>query len=224
MIHILYRHTEHASGFGKNRPDWFSYEQSLNNILKSIEGIDFVKFHLLYDGTFTGNDSRIDYIENFVGGSDWSSYLYALNYAKKLDLKDNDLIYIAENDYAFIQGWPHKIKELYDTYDELHYVTLYDHPDKYNQNVYPGLQAYLVTTKSHHWRITPSTTGSVIFSKEILDEDFDIQSSDPSDFRRFQKLTLEKNRHVLSPIPSLATHCEVEHLAPAIDWKTLYNQ
>lgn len=224
MIHILYRHTEHASGFGKNRPDWFSYEQSLNNILKSIEGIDFVKFHLLYDGTFTGNDSRIDYIENFVGGSDWSSYLYALNYAKKLDLKDNDLIYIAENDYAFIQGWPHKIKELYDTYDELHYVTLYDHPDKYNQNVYPGLQAYLVTTKSHHWRITPSTTGSVIFSKEILDEDFDIQTSDPSDFRRFQKLTLEKNRHVLSPIPSLATHCEIEHLAPAIDWKTLYNQ
>lgn len=224
MIHILYRHTEHASGFGKNRPDWFSYEQSLNNILKSIEGIDFVKFHLLYDGTFTGNDSRIDYIENFVGGSDWSSYLYALNYAKKLDLKDNDLIYIAENDYAFVQGWPHKIKELYDTYDELHYVTLYDHPDKYNQNVYPGLQAYLVTTKSHHWRITPSTTGSVIFSKEILDEDFDIQTSDPSDFRRFQKLTLEKNRHVLSPIPSLATHCEIEHLAPAIDWKTLYNQ
>jgi len=224
MIHILYRHTEHASGFGKNRPDWFSYEQSLNNILKSIEGIDFVKFHLLYDGTFTSNDSRIDYIENFVGGSDWSSYLYALNYAKKLDLKDNDLIYIAENDYAFVQGWPHKIKELYDTYDELHYVTLYDHPDKYNQNVYPGLQAYLVTTKSHHWRITPSTTGSVIFSKEILDEDFDIQTSDPSDFRRFQKLTLEKNRHVLSPIPSLATHCEIEHLAPAIDWKTLYNQ
>ena len=224
MIHILYRHTEHASGFGKNRPDWFSYEQSLNNILKSIEGIDFVKFHLLYDGTFKGNDSRIDYIENFVGGSDWSSYLYALNYAKKLDLKDNDLIYIAENDYAFIPGWPYKIKELYETYDELNYVTLYDHPDKYDQNVYPGLQAYLITTNNHHWRLTPSTTGSVIFSKKILDEDFDIQTSDPSDFRRFQKLTQTKNRHVFSPIPSLATHCETEYLAPAIDWKTLYNK
>ena len=224
MIHILYRHTENVSGFGKNRPSWFSYEQSLNNILKSIEGIDFVKFHLLYGGTFKGNDSRIDYIENFVGGSDWSSYLYALNYAKKLDLKDNDLIYIAENDYAFIPRWPYKIKELYETYDELNYVTLYDHPDKYDQNVYPGLQTYLITTNSHHWRLTPSTTGSVIFSKKILDEDFDIQTSDPSDFRRFQKLTQTKNRHVFSPIPSLATHCETEHLAPTIDWKTLYNK
>jgi hypothetical protein len=224
MIHILYRHTENVSGFGKNRPSWFSYEQSLNNILKSIKGIDFVKFHLLYDGTFKGNDSRIDYIENFVGGSDWSSYLYALNYAKKLDLKDDDLIYIAENDYAFVYGWPIKIKQLFETYDGLEYVALYDHPDKYNQQIYPNLGTYLLVTANHHWRLTPSTTGSVIFSKKILDEDFDIQTSDPSDFRRFQTLVQVKNRNVLSPIPSLATHCEVEHLAPTINWETECNK
>jgi hypothetical protein len=34
MIHILYRHTENISGRGKNRPEWFSYEKSLNNLLK----------------------------------------------------------------------------------------------------------------------------------------------------------------------------------------------
>ena len=44
MIHIIYRHTSNASGIGKNRPYWFSYEKSLNNILSTIDGLDFVRF------------------------------------------------------------------------------------------------------------------------------------------------------------------------------------
>lgn len=224
MIHVIYRHTSNASGFGKNRPTWFSYENSLNSMLSSIEGLDFVKFHLLYDGEFKDNvDERIHFISNFSGGSDWNSYVYAWNYVKKLELQDNDLIYIAENDYVFVKGWPNKVKELFETYSGLDYVTLYDHPDKYNPNVYPDLQTYLFLTKSHHWRLTPSTTGSVIFGKRILNEDFDVHTSNPSDFWRFKELHDTRSRTVLSPIPSLATHCEVEHLSPTIDWKKINN-
>jgi cell fate (sporulation/competence/biofilm development) regulator YmcA (YheA/YmcA/DUF963 family) len=87
MIHILYRHTNH-SGFGKNRPHWFSYEKSLDNILSTIEGFDFVKFHLMFDGECNITDPRIHYTEVFKGGSDWASYCYTWNYAKNLDLKD----------------------------------------------------------------------------------------------------------------------------------------
>jgi len=221
MIHVIYRHTSNVSGFGKNRPTWFSYEKSLNNILSTIEGVDFVKFHLLYDGVFTGKDDRIHCHTNFSGGSDWNSYVYAWNYIKKLELQDDDLIYLAENDYAFVDGWPYKIKELFETYDELDYVTLYDHPDKYNTNIYPDLPAYLFVTKTHHWRLTPSTTGSVIFGKRILNEDFDVHTSNPSDFWRFKELHDNRSRTVLSPIPSLATHCEIEHLAPIINWEKL---
>jgi len=225
MIYILYRHTEHASGFGKNRPSWFSYEQSLNNILKTVEGIDFVKFHLLYDGVYKGNDNRIDHVENFKAGSDAASYVYTWNYAKGLNIEDNDLIYIAENDYAFVNGWPYKLKELFETYDNLDYVTLYDHPDKYNHNIYPNLGTYLYITKTHHWRIVPSTTGSIIFTKRILDEDIQVHVSKPeSDFGRFELLRNNKQRSVLSPVPSLATHCEIEHLAPAINWEQIYNK
>jgi hypothetical protein len=67
----------------------------------------------------------------------------------------------------------------------------------------------------------PNTTGSIIFNKKILNEDFDIHTSNPSDFGRFEFLRNKRNRNVLSPIPSLATHCEIEHLAPVINWEKI---
>jgi hypothetical protein len=222
MIHVIYRHTSNASGFGKNRPAWFSYEKSLNNILSTIEGLDFVKFHLLYDGVFTGKDDRIHCHTNFSGGSDWNSYVYAWNYAKSLPLTDTDLIYFVENDYAFTPEWPYKVQELFNTYEGLDYVTPYDHPDFYNPNNYPGLMACVFVTKTHHWKTVPSSTGSIIVTKRILNEDFDIHTTTPSDRGRFEFLSASKGRNVLAPIPSLTTHCEVEWLAPIIDWETIY--
>jgi hypothetical protein len=224
MIYILYRHTSNASGLGKSRPSWFSYEKSLENILSTIDGVDFCQFHLLCDGECNIIDPRIHHIENFKGGSDAASYVYAWNYAKTLSLTEDDFIYIAENDYAFVPEWPHKLQELFDTYYDLDYITLYDHNDKYNQLVYPNLRTYLYITKTHHWRWVPNTTGSIIFSKRILDEDFDIHVSDPgSDFRRFEFLRTHRERNILSPVPSLATHCEIEYLAPVIDWEQIVN-
>jgi len=222
MIHVIYRHTSNASGFGKNRPAWFSYEKSLNNILSTIEGLDFVKFHLLYDGVFTGKDDRIHCHTNFSGGSDWNSYVYAWNYAKSLPLTDTDLIYFVENDYAFTPEWPYKVQELFNTYEGLDYVTPYDHPDFYNPNNYPGLMACVFVTKTHHWKTVPSSTGSIIVTKRILNEDFDIHTTTPSDRGRFEFLSATRGRNVLAPIPSLTTHCEVEWLAPTIDWETIY--
>ena len=224
MIHILYRHTSNVSGFGKNRPHWFSYENSLNNILTSINGDPNTTFHLLYDGKCSIEDSRIDNIISFDGGSDWNSYLFAWNYAKQLNIEDNDIIYIAENDYAFVPGWSYKLQELFDVFDELDYVTLYDHNDKYNPNVYPNLSTYLFVTKNHHWRTVPNTTGSIIFTKRILDEDFDIHTSNPSDFRRFEFLRNNRQRNILSPVPSLATHCEIEYLAPVVNWELIIKE
>ena len=222
MIHVLYRHTSNVSGMGKNRPHWFSYEKSLNNILSTIEGLDFVKFHLMFDGECNITDSRIHHIEAFKGGSDWTSYCYTWNYAKNLNLEDNDIVYIAENDYAFVQGWPHKVKELFSTYEGIDYVTLYDHPDFYNQNNYPGLTSYILPAKTHHWKTVPSSTGSIIMSKRILNEAFDIHISNPSDRGRFEYMSKHKGRSVLAPIPSLSTHCETEWLAPVIEWEKIY--
>ena len=116
MIHILYRHTQNSSGFGKNRPEWFSFDKSLDSILSSVENDDNIHFHLLYDGECDIKDDRINTIINFNGGSDWNSYIFAWNYAKQINLEDNDLIYIAENDYIHIKGWASKVLDLFKKY------------------------------------------------------------------------------------------------------------
>jgi len=36
MIHILYRGTSHISGISHDRPEGFSYDKCLNNILSTI--------------------------------------------------------------------------------------------------------------------------------------------------------------------------------------------
>jgi hypothetical protein len=222
-IHIFYRHTSNASGLGKNRPHWFSFEKSLNSILSTIEGLDYVKFYLMYDGNECNiTDPRIHHIETFKGGSDWISYCYTWNYVRSLNLEDDSIIYIAENDYAFVKGWPPKVIELFNTYDNIDYVTLYDHPDFYNTYNYPGLTSYILPTKTHHWKTVPSSTGSILMPKRILNEDFDIHTSNPSDRGRFEYLLSYRGRNVLAPIPSLSTHCEVEWIAPVIEWEKIY--
>jgi hypothetical protein len=221
MIHILYRHTQNSSGFGKNRPEWFSFDKSLDSILSSVENDNNIYFHLLYDGECDIKDDRINTIINFNGGSDWNSYIFAWNYAKQINLEDDDLVYIAENDYIHIKGWVSKVLDLFKKYDSIDYVSLYDHPDKYDLSIYPDLSTYILLTKDHHWRITPSTCGSVIFGKQILNEDIDIHTTNPSDHGRFTFLKTNRQRNIITPIPSLSTHCENEWLAPIIEWNKI---
>lgn len=221
MIHVLYRHTSNYSGLGKHRPEWFTYEKCLESMLSSIEGLDFVKFHLLYDGSPQFTDSRIDYIESFKGGSDWASYVYTWNYAKQLELKEEDLVFFAENDYIFLKGWAEAVQNLFQTYVGIDYVTLYDHPHFYNQEAYPGLMTMIFPTSDHHWKTVPSSTGSVICGKRIINEDWDVHTSNPSDKGRFEYLGDLRKRCILAPIPTFSTHCEVEWLAPVINWNEI---
>lgn len=223
IIHIIYRHTDNLSacGIGKSRPNWFSFDKCLNNILSTIEEFDFVKFHLIYDGIYKGTDDRIHHIKEINEKSGMRAWIKAWDYAKNLDLDENDLIYHLENDYMHIPGWPHKVKELYETFDDLSYITLYDHPHFYNQKDYPGLYTYLFTTKTHHWNTRPSTTGAFIHNKKILFEDYDIWTSSPGDHHKFLWLGENRQRTVLAPIPSLSTHCETEWLATNINWENI---
>jgi hypothetical protein len=223
MIHILYRHTDNLGecGYGKNRPKWFSYEKCLNNILKTIEGKDYIQFHLIYDGKCSLNDPRIDKVEEINFKSPMRTWIHTWDYAKKLDLSNSDLIYHLENDYMHVENWSEKVIELYETYEELNYVSLYDHIDKYNPTMYPTLQSNLFITPTHHWRTTPSTCGAFIINKKILFEDYDVWTSSPGDHYKFIWLAQNRGRNVLTPIPSLSTHCEVEWLAPTIDWNKI---
>lgn len=233
MIHIIYRHTSNTSGIGKNRPHWFSYKKSLENILNTIEGIDFVKFHLLFDGICNVEHPRIDHIENINVGSDPASYAQAWRYAATLDLTDDDIIYIAENDYAFVDGWPYKLKELFDTYDRLDYVTLYDHPDKYMDPSIGGnpfcqggaedTRVYI--SDSCHWKLTNATTMTFASTVKSLKRTEPTlrkwtQGSYPEDFKMFLDLR-DQNELLISSIPGYSTHGETAWLTPLTDWSKI---
>tara|TARA_R110001606_G_C15310435_1_gene643556 strand:+ start:104 stop:790 length:687 start_codon:yes stop_codon:yes gene_type:complete len=218
MIHILYRHTQHASGAGKQRPEGFTYDKCLNNILNTIEGNDDITFHLIYDGNCTITDDRIHKVVEFTGGSDKASFFYTWEYAKELNLEDKDLVYFLENDYLHLPGWYEKVIDLYNSFNVPGYVALYDHMDKYTLEMYEDLQSQLYVTKSSHWRTVPSTCGSFIINKQILKEDYDVHTSMYSDHDKFLMLGKTRNRIIISSIPGLSTHCESQFMTPVIDW------
>jgi hypothetical protein len=140
---------------------------------------------------------------------------------KEYKCDSNDLIYILENDYLHVEGWSEKLIELYKTFNELNYISLYDHNDKYFLSQYEDLTSKIVTTNSHHWRTVPSTCGSFIVPKKIFDEDYEIQTTIIGDHNKHIYLNEHRNRFILTPIPGLSTHCADGLMSPTIDWSKI---
>jgi hypothetical protein len=151
------------------------------------------------------------------------SYRALLEYIKEQPMEPTDLIYYLENDYLHTDSWVEKIIELYSTFSNLNYVSLYDHNDKYFLPMYDDLVSKIITTSSHHWRTTPSTCGSYIISRDIFEKDFDIWANAVGDHNTFLYLTEKKNRFTLTPIPGLSTHCMETLMSPTINWKQINN-
>lgn len=165
-------------------------------------------------------------IHQIEGGSMFGAAKEMYKIAKELaiDMKDNDLFYFCENDYLHVEGWVNKIKDLYGTYNlDGFYVSTYDHLDKYFHPNYTDLVSKILITNSHHFRTTPSTCGTYIVNKKTFLEDYDLLTTYEGDHSKFLKLTEERNRYILSPIPSLSTHCMEGLLAPTIQWDKIIN-
>lgn len=146
-----------------------------------------------------------------------SGYLmYDFIYTNIDHMKDDDIIYIVEDDYLHLRGWPAVVENLYSIYQDLNYFTLYDHPDKYSQR-YAGLSTTLLMSNYCHWRTVPSTCGTFGGRKKDWVEDKQIHHYDLGDHNKFLKLN-QKKKHILSAVPGLATHCVNGWVAPFRDW------
>ena len=222
-IHILYRHYNVEGRDAKGRPQWFDYEKCFVNLLTTIKDRTDVKLHVIMDGTANRNfisKYRSEYtLHEINGGSDVSSFRQTYQIAKKLTTAPDDLYYFLENDYLHIDGWVDKVKELFNTYSNLNYVSLYDHNDKYFLPMYENLASKVFTTKTHHWRTTPSTCGTYIVNKKIFLEDFDVPFQMEGDHNKFIWLAQNKGRFVVTPLPGLSTHCMEGLLSPTINWE-----
>ena len=219
-IHIFYRHYNVIDSKDHARSEGFSYEKCFDNLLKTIENHPNIKLTVMMDGTKEGTflENYIGNIYEFNGGSDMSSFFETVKYAKNQNLNENDLVYFLENDYLHVNDWVDKVIDLFSTFQGLNYVSLYDHNDKYFLPMYNDLVSKIIATSKHHWRTTPSTCGSFIINKQILDEDFDILSTMNGDHNKFLYLNSTRSRFVLSPIPGLSTHCMNGLMSPAVKW------
>jgi hypothetical protein len=223
-IHILYRHYNISGNDGKNRPEWFDFQKCFINLLNTIND-DRVNIHVVMDGkarhNWIGNYQKFYTLHEIQAGDDHSSFKQTWEIAKTLDIKDNDLIYFLENDYLHVDGWVDKVVDLFSTYNNLNYVSLYDHNDKYFLSMYEDLVSKIFTSETHHWRTTPSTCGSFIISKNIFEEDFIDHTTIKGDHNKFLHLNQTKNRFVLTPIPGLSTHCMEGLMSPTINWSKI---
>ena len=225
-IHIFYRHFNISGNDNKGRPSWFNFEQCFVNLLSTIENKN-VNLHLVMDGNAESNFIN-QYKDQFTlhqikAGSDQSSFFQTWKIAKETEIEDNDLIYFLENDYLHVNNWVDKIIELFETYNLPHYISLYDHNDKYFLSMYENLVSKIFTTETHHWRTTPSTCGSFIVNKKVFNEDYDIQTTVVGDHQKFLDLNQNKNRLVITSIPGLSTHCMEGLMSPTINWQNYVN-
>ena len=227
-LHIFYKHYNISGYDGKQRPHWFDYEKCFQNLLETIKGENDIELHVLYDGKIIEDNFISNYkteftLHQFYHGNARQSSLEAFRYIKKItqNSQDTDLIYILENDYVHVKGWVGKIRELFNTYSNLNYVSLYDHNDKYFLPMYDNLASKIFTTPSHHWRTTPSTCGTYITNKKIFLEDYQVPFDMPGDHNKFLWLAENKKRFVVTPIPGLSTHCMENLLSPTINWKNI---
>lgn len=228
---IYYRLSDKGKKTGK--PDYINIQNCLRNFTKHfpVNSITIIADNCNEETLQYLNDFRV--IKTKLGNS--KSLLFTLNLAIH-DNDDNEIIYFVEDDYIHRSG---SYKALQEGLEISDYVSLYDHPDKYNNkhgnpyvcNVnekYGGEISQVFCGDICHWKTTNSTTMTFACKIKTLKEDFFIfehwlennYNEIPNDFVIFQNL-INKKRLLITPMPSFSTHGETEFLAKLIDWQSI---
>jgi len=231
---VYYRFSD--GGYSKIKLDSATKKNCLNNFLDHFNFVD-VEIIIIADKCAQetlkwlyediGTKSSVSIIETNYGFG-VKTYLHALDLA--CALPDEEEVYLVEDDYIHRGKSYRAIREGLEISD---YVTLYDHPDKYlprKQMGNPlvsdgGEDTKVLLTQSTHWKITNSTPMTFAAKAKILKRDKEIHLHFCSDtmsdsYRLFLRLK-EHNRKLISSIPALSTHSELQWLAPLVDWNKI---
>jgi len=230
---IVYRISD--AGYNKIKPEYINNKNCLINAYERFRAHDFIII-----GDNLSNETR-DMVSAVAPGAKFipvsighgaGTFNLALDYALKSNLSDDEIIYFLENDYLHTTHAAELIQE--GIILGAHYVTGYDHPDKY----IPGNQGgnkfieqdggeltKIYLTKNSHWKITNSTTMTFASKVKTLREDEPVlrkftQGTHPFDFEMFLELR-SKGRILISSIPGFSTHGETQWLAPLIKWNRI---
>jgi hypothetical protein len=167
-------------------------------------------------------------VVEFRAGSEAAAFLYMLENVYDRKLSPDTIIYFLEDDYLHLPGWPQVMREAF-LLQDVDYVTLFDHRDKYTFPQYAGLTSKIFHTASAHWRTTPSTTNTyaMLFGtlkKHIdLHRCFSLGRTITADHEKFCRLS-EEGAVLISSIPGFSTHVEPQFASPCTDWEEILGQ
>ena len=134
-----------------------------------------------------------------------------------------DIYYFVEDDHLHL---PSQKSYLVAGLQYFDFVSLYDHPDKYQSQCYPGLQRQVLATSAGHFSSSPSTVmtfackaQTLYRAREILlDPSFTGKELKvPRDHQMFVALR-EEGFTLGTALPGRSTHCERELLSPYVNW------
>ena len=241
-----------SASAGKGRPDGFSRQELLNTLEKTIPDDENIIVTVFLDEEFKPQNSDSHFSEQIAKKRGWEvvkgrfgseakafkalihlilqkhaeknqfshdSFASSSDFILQKDLFSDEIICILEDDYQVAKGWCHAAQEGTTIAD---YITLYDHPDKYNTSIYPNLTSILKKGDGElkfkfkfkgHWRTTPSTTNSFICKASTLKEDADLhfffsQHEVTQDHQKFLALW-GKGRTLMSSLPAFWSHQEI---------------
>jgi hypothetical protein len=217
----------------RTRPSWFNKIKVFENFKNTLNP-DLVNYTIVYD-EFYGNINKTflsqeKSVEIIKCGSESDSFLSTLDIIQSKNINDDTIIYFLEDDYLHRPGWCDIMLEGFAIGS--HYVTLYD----FDFFINAGYLCEIFTTSSSHWRAVPATTNTFACKYKTLLEDLEIHKKYSingikeeegfhfsKDYDKFWKLQ-EKQRYLISPMPGWSTHCDANHISPAIDWKKIMNE
>ena len=232
-LKIIYRISE--VGYSKVKAHYINNENCFKNAIKKFPQSEQCEWHVIADGVSNKtkelletylDKNNINYVDIKKGPG--HPFFYMLEKMIK-ESDDNDILYFLENDYIHRDGANKILLEGIELGAD--YVTLYDHPDKYldpsnGGNPYceggaEDTRVYL--SKSSHWKLTNSTTGTFAGKVSSFKDDFEIfdkwtNQNHLYDFEMFIDLR-NKGKSLLSPIPSYSTHGDLPTIAPLINWE-----
>lgn len=151
------------------------------------------------------------------------SFRWCLDIIENMSISPTEVIYFVEDDYLhryiFFENSPgvspQQELEMVLKRNDVDYASLYDHPDKYQDNYERGEDTKVFRTEFSHWKFSVSTTMTFATTKQVLLQDLDIwkehttnDENHPYDHRAFLDLK-DKGRQLAVRIPGIAFHTDL---------------
>jgi hypothetical protein len=236
IMKIIYRISD--SGYNKIKPNYINNENCLKNF---VNVFDNQNLEIIADNC---SKETLQMITKYVHpnqitkvsiGHGAGTFNLALDRALAWD--DDEIVYFVENDYIHLPNSYKILKEGFELGAD--YMNLYLHPDKFlliSQGGNPevdedgGYLTKIYRGKTQLFGIFNSTTMTFSSKVKTLREDEDIlrkwtNTTHPYDYPMFLELR-DKNRILLTPLNTFATHGETAWLSPLskIEEQNLINE